>query len=146
MKRSSSTLPPRIHRMVLCPVLPSLGSRVLLTTGRQDLAAFASLDLSVVARSVEEPDPPFPRRLVTVLGRPPWTLEQERALIAEHRVDVLVTKDSGGPTAAKLVAAREAGLPVVMVDRPAVLAAERVATVPEALVWLGSHHLPWRSA
>lgn len=120
-------------------VLPSLGSRVLLTTGRQDLAAFASLDLFVVARSVEEPDPPFPRHLVTVLGRPPWSLEQERALIAEHRVEVLVTKDSGGPTAAKLVAAREAGLPVVMVDRPAVLAAEQVASVSEALVWVNSH-------
>jgi precorrin-6A/cobalt-precorrin-6A reductase len=54
-----------------------------------------------------------------------------------HAIDVVVTKDSGGElTAAKLAAARELGLPVVMVDRPAVPDAASVATVGEAVAWL----------
>ena len=97
--------------------LPLWGSRVLLTTGRQDLAAFADLDLHFVARSVEAPTGRLPAQLVTILGRPPWSLDVERLLFREHAIDVLVTKDSGGPTAPKLTAARELGIPVVMVDR-----------------------------
>jgi precorrin-6A/cobalt-precorrin-6A reductase len=117
--------------------LPLLGSRVLLTTGRQDLAAFAGLDLEFVARMVEAPSGPVPARLVTVLGRPPWSLGDDQALLQKHRIEVLVTKDSGGPTAAKLVAARALGIPVLMVDRPPVPAAFQVPSVAEALAWLG---------
>ncbi|MFF0448827.1 cobalt-precorrin-6A reductase [Streptomyces sp. NPDC004609] len=100
--------------------LPALGRRVFLTTGRLGLAAFAHLDgLTFLIRSVEPPEPPLPRRTVTVTARGPFTVEGERELLRTHRVDVLVTKDSGGPaTAAKLTAAREAGLPVVVVRRP----------------------------
>lgn len=118
--------------------LPQWGSRVLLTTGRQDLAAFADLDLHFVARSVEAPTGRLPAPLVTILGRPPWSLDVERLLLREHAIDVLVTKNSGGPTAPKLTAARELGIPVVMVDRPAVLAAEQVSSVEQVLAWLGA--------
>jgi precorrin-6A/cobalt-precorrin-6A reductase len=116
-------------------VLPALGTRVLLTTGRLELAAFADLTMPVVLRSVEPPQPPVPAQLVTLTARGPWTLEQERELLTEHRIDVLVTKDSGGPTAPKLTAARLAGIPVVMIDRPPVAAVEQVGTVAEALRW-----------
>ncbi|MFF9127274.1 cobalt-precorrin-6A reductase [Streptomyces sp. NPDC014889] len=101
-------------------LLPRLGRRVFLTTGRLDLAAFAHLaDTHFVVRSVEPPEPPMPPDTRVVLARGPFTVTGEKELLRAHRVDVLVTKDSGGAaTAAKLAAARELGLPVVVVRRP----------------------------
>ncbi|MFB7598222.1 cobalt-precorrin-6A reductase [Streptomyces sp. NPDC056160] len=121
-------------------MLPALGRRVFLTTGRTGLAAFAALDdLWFLVRSVDAPEPPHPRAMEVLLDRGPFALDGERALLRRHRIDVLVTKDSGGAaTAPKLTAAREAGLPVVMVRRPAVPGGVPVATGPEQAVrWLG---------
>ncbi|WP_250005913.1 cobalt-precorrin-6A reductase [Actinoplanes sp. M2I2] len=108
-------------------LLPRLGHRVFLTTGRQGIGAFAGVDAWFLARSVEPPDPPRPHRLEVLLDRGPFTLEGERRLLAAHRIDVLVSKDSGGPDA-KLVAARERGLPVIMVNRPPAPATARTVT------------------
>jgi precorrin-6A/cobalt-precorrin-6A reductase len=122
-------------------ILPSLGERVFLTTGRQGIAAFARVDRCwFLARSVEPPDPPVPARLTVLLDRGPFPLDAERALLAEHRIDVLVSKDSGGTAAAaKLTAARERGIPVVLIDRPALPAGARsVETADEAVSWLRS--------
>ncbi|MFN2539243.1 MAG: cobalt-precorrin-6A reductase, partial [Mycobacteriales bacterium] len=112
----------------------AVGSRrVLLTTGRQELRPFLGLR-DVVMRAIEPSE--IPSTWVAVLGRPPWSLEDERAMLAEHRIEVVVTKDAGGAAAPKLQAAREAGLEVVVIDRPPVLAADVVTTVPDALTWL----------
>ncbi|MCE3553856.1 cobalt-precorrin-6A reductase [Pseudonocardia sp. RS11V-5] len=112
-------------------VLPQVGSRAFLTTGRQDLAAFAGLDLWFLVRSVDPPDPPVPRRMRSILARGPFTVDGETAILRDHAVDVLVTKDSGGAdTAAKLVAARTLGVPVVMVDRPALPPGVPVVATP----------------
>ncbi|MEV5593280.1 cobalt-precorrin-6A reductase [Streptomyces sp. NPDC052496] len=119
--------------------LPALGLRVFLTTGRMGLAAFAHLtDLWFLVRSVDAPEPPFPPRMETLLDRGPFTLDGERALLRDHRIDVLVTKDSGAAaTAPKLTAAREAGVPVVVVRRPAVPAGVPVVESPgEAAEWV----------
>ncbi|MCG8965634.1 cobalt-precorrin-6A reductase [Streptomyces sp. CL12-4] len=101
-------------------LLPGLGRRVFLTTGRLGLGAFAHLTgLHFVARSVEPPDPPLPPDLRVLLARGPFTVAGETAVLRDHRIDVLVTKDSGGAaTAAKLTAARDLALPVVVVRRP----------------------------
>ena len=73
-----------------------------------------------------------------LLERGPFTLDGERAVLREHRIAVLVTKDSGGAaTAAKLVAAREAGVPVVLVRRPPVPDGVEVAEdLPTTTAWL----------
>lgn len=114
-----------------------LGSRVLLTTGRQGLAAFASVaDTWFLVRCVDPPDRPLPPRHALILDRGPYTLAGEGALIDDHRIDLIVTKDSGGVhTAAKLHAARARGLPVIVVRRPPRPAAPAVAAVADAVSW-----------
>ena len=97
-----------------------LAGRVFLTTGRTSLASFAHLDLEFVIRCVDPPSGRLPRRSVVLFDRGPFTVDGERALLRAHRIDVLVTKDSGGPlTSAKLEAARLEGVRVVVVRRPA---------------------------
>jgi precorrin-6A/cobalt-precorrin-6A reductase len=124
-------------------LVPSLGERVLLTTGRQGLAAFAGVeDCWFLVRCVDPPQPPLPPRHEVILDRGPYTLEGELALIDRHAIDLVVTKDSGGAlTEAKLDAARERGLPVIVVDRPPrpPNETEAVATVAEALDWVSRH-------
>ncbi|MEW2579320.1 cobalt-precorrin-6A reductase [Streptomyces syringium] len=119
--------------------IPALGKRAFLTTGRMGLAAFAHLeDMWFLVRSVDAPEPPMPARMEVLLARGPFTVESEAELLRRHGIDVLVTKDSGAvATAAKLVAARQAGIPVVIVRRPPAPAGVPVAADPaEAVRWL----------
>jgi precorrin-6A/cobalt-precorrin-6A reductase len=123
-------------------LLPVAGRRVFLTTGRQGLAAFAGVvDAFFLIRCVDAPDPEaLPPDRTVLLDRGPFTLGGELALIDRHALDVLVTKDSGGEmTQAKLAAARERGLAVIVVARPPRPGAQTVQTVQEALAWLGEH-------
>jgi precorrin-6A/cobalt-precorrin-6A reductase len=111
---------------------------VFVTTGRQGVAAFAGLGGRVLVRAVDPPDSPLPAGTTLLLDRGPFSVDDELALMREHAVDVVVTKDSGGHlTEAKLTAARELGLPVVLVRRPSPPpGVETVATVGDALAWL----------
>jgi precorrin-6A/cobalt-precorrin-6A reductase len=119
--------------------LPGLGRRAFLTTGRQRLDAFTQLtDLWLLARVVDEPAGPLPANMRVIRDRGPYTVDSETALLTGHRVDVVVTKDSGGDyTAAKLTAARSLGLPVLMIDRPVPLDAPAVVrSVSAAASWI----------
>lgn len=120
--------------------LPSLGTRAFLTVGRLGLPPFASIDdVRFLIRSVDAPEPPLPPHSEVVLDRGPFTPEGERELLRTHHIDVLVTKDSGGEaTAPKLVAAREARIPVLVVRRPEVPAGVTVVgSVAQAAEWAG---------
>ncbi|GBQ20064.1 precorrin 6x reductase [Acetobacter estunensis NRIC 0472] len=113
--------------------------RVFLTTGRKDLAPFrAAPQHHYLIRSIVAPDPAsLPPDHTILLQRPPFTRESETRLMREHRVDILVTKDAGSDaTSPKLAAARDLGLPVVMIARPTLPPARTVATVHEAIDWL----------
>jgi len=79
----------------------------------------------------------MPRNLEIVLDRGPFTLDGERRLLRDRRINVLVTKDSGG-FAPKLEAAREQAIPVIVVDRPPVPEAPIVAGVEAAVEWLAT--------
>jgi len=102
--------------------LRPLGYRVLVTTGRQHLSPYARVpDKHYVIRTIDPPEPPpdLPDA-VFLQQRGPFDAASEAALMAEHGIEVLVTKNSGGDaTRGKLDAARERGIPVVMVERPA---------------------------
>ncbi len=118
--------------------------KVLLTVGSKGLAPFRAAGRHCfVVRCIDAPDPALlPARATLLLSRGPFGIAEERALLAEHGIDTLVTKNSGGEaTAAKLQAAREAGIEVVMIGRPR---GDRVtAEVPDALAaleWLVHLH------
>jgi precorrin-6A/cobalt-precorrin-6A reductase len=123
-------------------ILPSVAQRVFLTTGRQDLAAFAPLtDLWFLMRMVDPPipDTPIPPGTL-VLKRGPFTLEDERELLQTYAIEAIVSKNSGGDaTYAKIRAARELALPVVMIQRPPTPGGEQVTGVEGAIGWLARH-------
>ncbi|WP_170929234.1 cobalt-precorrin-6A reductase [Mycobacterium paraense] len=114
-------------------------SRVFLTTGRSGVHAFTDSDAWFLIRAVTAPDPAaLPRRHQLVLSRGPYRYDGELALLREHRIDALVTKNSGGAmTRAKLDAAAALDIPVVMVARPPLPAGvAAVGTVDEAADWV----------
>ncbi len=116
------------------------GRTVFLTTGRRDLGVFADdVCHRFLIRTVDPPDGPVPPDMTLVLDRGPYSVAGELALIQEHQVGLLVSKNSGGRmTAAKLAAARLANIPMIMVQRPPVPdGSDEVATVEEAVRWLG---------
>lgn len=119
---------------------PTLGKRILLTIGRQDVGGFANVDAAwFLIRCIEAPTGPRPPRHEVQLARGPFTFDGELALMRSWAIDVLVTRDSGGPaTVPKLDAARMLDVPVVMVSRPPAGPTARVTTADEALDWLRS--------
>ncbi|MFC9872355.1 cobalt-precorrin-6A reductase [Nocardia salmonicida] len=119
--------------------LTARDEQVLLTIGRQGVGAFVGCTgHGFVIRSIDAPEVPLPPRSKLLLARGPFTFDEELVLMSRHRIDVLVTKNSGGEqTEAKIFAARTAGLPVIMVDRPPLPAgAVTVAEVGDAVEWL----------
>jgi precorrin-6A/cobalt-precorrin-6A reductase len=114
-------------------------SRVFLTTGRSGAKAFADSDAWFLIRAVTAPDDAsLPRHHRLLLSRGPYRYDDEFALLREHRIDALVTKNSGGDmTRAKLDAAAALGIPVVMVARPQLPAGvTAVSSVDEAAEWV----------
>lgn len=115
-------------------------ARVLLATGPARLARFAGLaGRAVLCRRMEPTGASFPwAGGAWIVGRPPFTVEAETALLVRHGIDWLVTKNSGGVAgAAKLTAARRLGLSVAMIDRPRwVEEVRRVETAAAAIAWV----------
>ncbi len=106
------------------------------TTGRRSLATFAAwADRPVLARVVSAPPERLPAAWTVLVSRGPHTVDSEARLMRDHGVDVLVARDSGGPTA-KLDAAGSLAVPVVMLRRPPAYLPV-VTSVSEALAALG---------
>ena len=112
-------------------------SRPFLTTGRQSLPDFLSwTDRNVLVRLVDPPADPLPQRWFLIMSRGPYSYGGERQILTEHAVDVLLTKDSGGAhTVAKLDAASDLGIPVVIIARPKRAQVPQLKTVSEAIAW-----------
>ncbi len=94
------------------------GATVFLTIGRQQVAAFGHVAAKFVVRAIDPPTS-LPPHHVLLLDRGPFALDDEIELMQRHGIDTLVTKDSGGAaTAAKLEAAAQLGIRVIVVRRP----------------------------
>ena len=121
-------------------ILPSVGRRAFLTVGASDLGAFSGVaDIYFLVRVIDIPDsaPPLAKYDI-VTARGPFSKTGEIQLMKDHRIDVVVSKNSGGDaTVAKLDAAREAKLPVIMIARPlAKITGDTAETTEQALAWL----------
>lgn len=113
--------------------------RVLLAVGRMHVEAFAAQPRHhYLLRFVDAPGcpPPMPHHDL-VIDRGPFTIEGDRALLQRHAIDLVVSKNAGGKGAeAKLIAARELGLPVLMIDRPFTPERREAHQPEEVLAWL----------
>lgn len=115
--------------------------RVFLTTGRSGVKAFAASHAWFLIRAVTDPDPDtLPRHHQVLLSRGPYHYDDELALLRDHRIEALVTKNSGGNmTRAKLDAAAALHIPVVMLARPPLPDGVRTAgSVQEAADWVAA--------
>lgn len=118
------------------------GKRILLSIGSQDVAPFAKVETAhFLLRLVDPPETPVPLKDYELIeARGPFALAGERRLMLENRIDLIVSKNSGGDaTYAKILAARELSIPVVMIDRPEI--ARRTGShtahdLEEALDWV----------
>jgi precorrin-6A/cobalt-precorrin-6A reductase len=118
-----------------------LGKHIFLSLGAKDLASFAGLTHPrFLVRLVDAPEALPLARYDLVTARGPFTWTNERTLIEEHGIDLIVTKNSGGEaTYPKLQVARELRIPVVMIRRPEIAfnaGLDTVETVEAALEWI----------
>ena len=116
-----------------------IARQAFLTVGAGEIACFAAATgVRFLVRLVDPPRRPLPLQFYeVVVGRGPFTLAEERRRLERHAIDLLVCKASGGAaTEAKILAARELGLPVIMVRRPPPEPGEAVETVEAAVAWL----------
>jgi len=125
--------------------LGTVPRRVFLGIGRQHLKIFAAHPQhSYLVRLIDPPRAPLPLSGAEVIvARGPFDLAGDRAMLTKHRIEIVVARNSGGDAAfAKIAAARDLGLPVVMVRRPFIPAREKVETIAEVLRWLGHDETP----
>ncbi|NHN87034.1 cobalt-precorrin-6A reductase [Acetobacter conturbans] len=120
--------------------LPDAAARVFLAIGKQWIDAFAARPQhDYLLRLVDPPSDvlPLPRAEV-VLARGPFTQEGDFALMQAYDITHVVAKNAGGVGAhAKLGAARRLGLPVILIDRPAIPPRSVAGTPDEVMAWLG---------
>ena len=119
--------------------LQSLPRKVFLATGHKDIERFTALtEHNFLIRLIETPTRPLAfKRYSLILARGPFSIATEKQLLHQHQIAVLVSKNSGGAAGySKIAAARELGLPVVMITRPPAPPGMTVSCVEDALSWL----------
>ena len=113
--------------------------RVFLAIGRLHLPVFARAPQHhYVVRLVDPPVEPVPLPNIDVLvARGPFRRDDDRALLEAYRIDVIVAKNAGGEAArAKIDAARDLGVPVILVTPPAIPDRPTATTIEGLIDWL----------
>jgi precorrin-6A/cobalt-precorrin-6A reductase len=112
----------------------------MLALGRMHVEAFAAQPQHhYLLRFVDAPErPPALPRHSLIVDRGPFTVASDSRLMQDHAIDLVLCKNAGGYGAeAKLIAARQLGLPVLMIDRPAIPDRTEVCRSEDVLAWLG---------
>jgi precorrin-6A/cobalt-precorrin-6A reductase len=125
--------------------LGAVPRRVFLGIGRLHLETFAAHPQhSYLVRLVDPPRMPLPLPDAEVIvARGPFGRAGDRAMLTNYRAEIVVARNAGGSSAsAKIEAARDLALPVVMVRRPFIPVRQKVETVAEVLDWLGHDKTP----
>jgi precorrin-6A/cobalt-precorrin-6A reductase len=119
-------------------LFPAMSDRVFLTIGRQELGAFARVvNCWFLMRMITPPD--LDRLPVgeVLLDQGPFDLVKETQLLMDYGIGAIVSKNSGGNAAyAKIVAARNLSIPVVMIPRPLLPEGEVVSEVSAVVAWV----------
>lgn len=136
----------RVDTVAAVADLLPFGATVFLTIGRQQLEPFmARSDVQFVVRSIEAAEVDLPGNFEQITARPPFTRNDELALMKRLGVTHMVTKDAGGAmTSGKLEAAFMLKVQVIMIGRPALPEAETVASVGDALAHFDQFPAPKR--
>jgi precorrin-6A/cobalt-precorrin-6A reductase len=119
--------------------LGEIPRRVFLALGRKEVRAFEHAPQHIyLVRSVDPIDPPLAvPQAAYITARGPFGEAQERALLEQHRIEIIVAKNSGGAaTYGKIAAARALGLPVIVIRHPELPETATVETVAGAVAWL----------
>ncbi len=122
------------------------GGRIFLTLGSGELDAFTAIhNAHFLVRMVDAPEQLPLSDYRVLLARGPFSLQEELRLLAENHIGLIVAKNSGGEaTYAKIEAARRMGLPVVMIERPAIALDPRspaVARIEDVMTWVTSSNI-----
>ena len=136
----------RVADLVAACMALQTGARVFLALGSRHSETFQMrLDVAFLVRSIDPKTDRAPFTYVT--GRPPYSVEEEVTTLQKHRIDTVVLRDSGGSQGqSKLVAARQLGLRLILIDRPEPPSGLVVSSVAEVLVWLGEEQAKWLAA
>ena len=113
--------------------------RVFVALGRKELQPFVRAPQHhYLVRSIDPVDPPLAvPHADYITSRGPFDEAAERALLAQHRIDIVIAKNSGGSASyGKIAAARALGLPVIVLRRPVLAQAPAVETVEDVVAWL----------
>jgi precorrin-6A/cobalt-precorrin-6A reductase len=133
------------HIAAAVAALPEQPARIFLAIGRQHIAPFATKPQhAYLLRFVDAPDDALPlSNAEVIVSRGPFMLDGELALMRARGTEWVVARNSGGAGArAKIDAARELSLPVIMIARPELPERPRVESVDEVMTWLNRwlHH------
>ena len=118
--------------------LAAQGGRAFLSTGTQEFDAFAGIsNVWFLVRLISEPRERLPLNAYAVItGRPPFSTPAEAALLQEHRIDMLVSKHSGGRLPAKIAAAVAQDIPLMLIRQPSPPYGAHVETIDDAVAWI----------
>ena len=120
--------------------LPEQRARVFLAIGRQHLAPFAARPQhAYTLRFADAPDAALPLPDASVIvSRGPFTLAGDLDHMRSRGIEWIVARNAGGTGAfAKIEAARQLGLPVVMIARPVLPERQSTESIDDVLGWLG---------